>query len=194
VNFCAVLLAGGESRRMGRDKAILFFDREPLWQRQLRILRELEPQLIYLSARVAPPWSPAEMELLLDEVPSSGPISGIKAALRQMAQTHLVVLAVDMPFIVSGDLLRLAALARPGVGVVPVSDGYAQAVAAIYPKEAEAEFQLAVKQGHSSLQALVRKLERSGLLYLTELEEKDAARFRSVNTPEELVPVSAGEQ
>ena len=51
----AVLLAGGESRRIGRDKAMIDHG-EALWQRQLRVLRELKPQEIFVSARTNPGW------------------------------------------------------------------------------------------------------------------------------------------
>ncbi|HEY2139818.1 MAG TPA: nucleotidyltransferase family protein, partial [Chthoniobacterales bacterium] len=47
----AVLLAGGESRRMGRDKATIQFNGCPLWERQLEIVRALNPDTIFVSAR-----------------------------------------------------------------------------------------------------------------------------------------------
>ena len=46
MKISAVLLAGGESRRMGKDKATLFFGGKPLWQIQLELLRKLEPSEI----------------------------------------------------------------------------------------------------------------------------------------------------
>ena len=41
MTFSALLLAGGESRRMGRDKATIEFDGRPLWKRQMELLRAL---------------------------------------------------------------------------------------------------------------------------------------------------------
>ena len=54
MTFSAVLLAGGESRRMGTDKATFLFRGKPLWQAQLETLRKLRPAEIFLSARTDP--------------------------------------------------------------------------------------------------------------------------------------------
>jgi len=48
MNISAVLLAGGESRRMGRDKTTLQSRGKPLWQVQLELLQELEPTEIFV--------------------------------------------------------------------------------------------------------------------------------------------------
>src|SRR4029077_13783233 len=58
MTFSAVLLAGGESRRMGTDKATFLFRGKPLWQVQLETLRKLRPAEIFLSARTDPSWRP----------------------------------------------------------------------------------------------------------------------------------------
>src|SRR5450631_272010 len=101
MTLTAVLLAGGESRRMGRDKAAITFRGEPLWQRQLEVLRALLPEKIFVSVRQEPSWLSLETELLLDEPPSRGPLSGLTRALASTQTSHLVVLAVDMPFMTS---------------------------------------------------------------------------------------------
>src|SRR6478735_4246071 len=94
MTLTAVLLAGGESRRMGRDKAMVELGGEPLWQRQLRVLRGLKPEAIFISARSKPDWLPAETDLLLDDPPARGPVGGLARALGAMTTTHLVALAV----------------------------------------------------------------------------------------------------
>src|SRR6478752_3255668 len=94
----AVLLAGGESRRMGRDKATVLFRGKPLWQIQLELLRKLEPAEIFVSARADPRWRPADVQFVADDQPSRGPVSGIAASLARMHTAHLLALAIDMPF------------------------------------------------------------------------------------------------
>jgi molybdenum cofactor guanylyltransferase len=187
MTLSAVLLAGGESRRMGADKATLLFEGEPLWQRQVRLLRQLEPDNIYLSVRKEPAWRPQEMEVVLDAVPSCGPMSGISAALSLIKASHLLVLAVDMPFLLESDLRHLVSLARTGCGVVPVACERIEPLAAIYPKESLPEFGLALSGEDKSLQKLARQLAELGMIELAYLSQTDAERYRSVNTLEDLV-------
>src|SRR6516165_1804185 len=98
VTFSAVLLAGGESRRMGTDKATFLFRGKPLWQIQLETLRALRPAEIFVSARTDPTWRPNDMPFIADIPPSCGPLSGLAASLDQMRTTHLLALAIDMPW------------------------------------------------------------------------------------------------
>jgi len=86
----AVLLAGGESRRMGTDKATFLFRGKPLWQVQLETLRRLRPAEIFLSARTDPSWRPNDVQFIADIPPSCGPLGGLASSLaknRQAAAT-----------------------------------------------------------------------------------------------------------
>ena len=132
MTLTAVLFAGGYSRRMGKDKATLSINGEPLWARQLRILRALNPAGILVSARLRPEWCPAEIPVVLDEPPSRGPLSGLSAALKKSETTHLLALAVDLPRMTSGHLQKLWKLAGDDWGVVPSIDGKFEPLCAIY--------------------------------------------------------------
>ena len=163
ITFTAVLLAGGASRRMGTDKAMLMIEGESLWARQLRVLREARPEGVVVSARGRPGWCPAEMEVKLDGELSRGPLSGVAAALGGMRTSHLLVLAVDLPRMTGEHLRKICERARPGEGVVPVRDERFEPLCAVYPKEA-AEFAAdAVKGDDVSLRAFVRRLRSEGM-------------------------------
>jgi molybdopterin-guanine dinucleotide biosynthesis protein A len=181
MTLSAVLLAGGESRRMGTDKATIVFRGVPLWERPHGILRDLHPERIFVSARVDPSWRPLETELLLDEPPSRGPLSGLTRALERMETTHLAVLAVDMPFITTEQMRLLFNLAAPGCGVVPVIGEHAEPLAAIYPREAAPDFAAALAGRDYSLQGLVRNLATANKVLMFSVPEKDRHLYRSVN-------------
>ena len=183
MTLTAVLLAGGESRRMGRDKATIEFDGQPLWKRQLEILRALGPEEICVSARTNPSWLPNDAELLLDDPPSRGPLSGLTKALAAMRTTHLIALAVDMPFMTSEQLAILRELAAEGRGVVPVIGERAEPLAAIYPAEAAVNFATALAGADFSLQRVIRHLAAEKKVRLLAVPAEDEDLYRSVNEP-----------
>ena len=95
-SFSAVLLAAGRSTRMGRDKALLEIDGQPLWRRQRAVLEALAPEEIFLSVRPEQAWARDGKfsALLFDDLPNAGPISGLTAALERTTHAHVIVLAV----------------------------------------------------------------------------------------------------
>ena len=133
-SFAAVLLAGGQSRRMGRDKALLPLPGgRLLWERQLAVLRSLEPAELFISGPARPGF-PGDAFLLTDAQLGLGPLSGIAAALEAMRTPLLVVLAVDLPAMEPGFLRGLLARSEPGTGVVPFGEFF-EPLAAVYPRE-----------------------------------------------------------
>ena len=188
MTFTAVLLVGGESRRMGRDKAAVIFRNEPLWRRQLRVLRDLCPAKVFVSARTESSWLPGGTELLLDEPPSRGPLSGLTKALVQMQSSHLVVLAVDMPFVTREQLRLFCNMVGEGSGIVPLIGERTEPLAAIYPKESAPDFIAALAGPDLSLQPLVRKLISAGKMRGVPVLEKDQHLYLSLNEPDDVAP------
>jgi molybdopterin-guanine dinucleotide biosynthesis protein A len=186
MKLTAVLLAGGESRRMGTEKATIIFNGEPLWQRQITLLRHLGAKKILVSARAECLWRPVDTELVLDRPPSRGPISGLTAALARTRTSHLVALGVDMPFVTAAQLQDLCHRANAGCGVVPTIGGRAEPLAAVYPVEAYADFTAALTGNDWSLQPLVRRLVDEGKVQLVNVAEAEAGLYRSLNEPQDL--------
>ena len=186
MTFSALLLAGGESRRMGRDKATMDFGGRPMWERQLELLRALGPDKIFVSARIKPAWAAGDVEVLIDDPPSRGPLSGLTKALSEVGAAHLLVLAVDMPFMTAEELRRSLALTADGCGVVPMIGRRAEPLAAIYPAEAAADFQAALAGADFSLQTVMHQLAGAGKVKLRMVPETDAQPYRSVNEPGDI--------
>src|SRR5205807_2568449 len=117
MSHAAVLLAGGKSSRMGRDKAALLVRGEPLWRHQLATLRATEPAEFFISGKCDGPFAGCEVEILADEFPDCGPLGGIATALRRCASERLLVLAVDMPAMTAAFLrMLLDESQRTGMG------------------------------------------------------------------------------
>jgi molybdenum cofactor guanylyltransferase len=186
MNISAVLLVGGESRRMGRDKATLLFRGKPLWQIQLELLRKLEPTEIFVSARADPVWRPAGVQFVADGPPSRGPMSGLAASLAKVHAKHLLALAVDMPFITEEYLKLLYSRIEPGRGVIARTEDRFEPLAAIYPQEALAEVQRTLTGTDFSLQAMANRLVAGGKLRVISVTTQEREFFLNMNDPSDL--------
>lgn len=185
-DLSAVLLCGGESRRMGRDKATLTWRGQPFWAWQLAKLRELQPTTIFISAREEPSWLPADVLFVADKPPSCGPLSGIAATLAICDSAHLLTFGIDLPAMTGAHLQHLCGLVRPGVGVSPVIGDRAEPLAAIYPSEAREDFIQALSGAEASLQPIVRKLIEAGKLRTVAIARGDQGLYHNVNEPRDL--------
>ena len=181
MNISAVLLAGGESRRMGRDKATLLFRGRPLWEIQFDLLRALQPEEIFVSARTDPPWRPSGVQFVSDEPPSRGPLSGLSATLARISTDHLLSLAIDIPLMTENYLRLICNLVEPGRGVLPMIGNRAEPLVAIYPKGTRTDFLMALSGSDFSLQSLTKKLVEAGKLSLVKVLEEEANFFRNFN-------------
>lgn len=129
---CAVILAGGRSARMGRDKAFVEVHGETLAARTARVVAEVCDVVVVVGAPGRPlPALPGEVRVAFDDASFTGPLAGIAAGLAvcpAQAAPHALVLGVDLPLLHAELIRALRALApasravaleRPG-GLVPL--------------------------------------------------------------------------
>lgn len=183
MTLAAVLLVGGESRRMGRDKATLEIDGIPLWHRQLALLQSLYPRTLLVSGRQKPAWLPAQAHFISDPTPSRGPLGGLAATLAAMDATHLLALAVDMPAMTAAHLATLWSAASPGCGVLPCLGDDPESLPAIYPAQASAIASGRLTGADLSLKAFTRALLTAGLMKLQTIPPSDANLYANCNSP-----------
>ena len=184
MTLSAILLVGGLSRRMGVDKATLLISGDPLWKRQLGCISNLRPEAVWVSARTAPSWRPAEIEVVTDKRPSCGPLSGIAAGLRRLRTSHLLVLAIDLPQMTPEHLRKLCVLAHPGTGVIPFQSDYFEPLCAIYPAEALVATEAALNSGDVSLQHFAQNLLRESQARVYELASEERPLYLNTRHPD----------
>ena len=171
---------------MGQDKATLLFEGEPLWQIQLNRLRRLNPLEILVSARTDPLWLPPDIEFVPDLPPSRGPLSGLTASLSAMRGTHLLALAVDMPWMNESCLNALCRQIGPSRGLLPMIETRAEPLAAVYPREAFPDLTAALCGNDFSLQRIATQLVRAGRLRVIPVTKQEERFYRSLNEPADV--------
>lgn len=186
------VLAGGESRRMGRDKAALVVGENPLWQRQVKLLRDAGASLVGVVRRPGQPALalPANIPLWQDAVSGIGPLVGLHAALTACSTDFLAVVATDMPRLEAGWFQWLGGFCSTGCGAMACrSDNTFEPLAAIYPKAALAEATRRLAGPDFSLQSLADALIAQKHLVSVPLADADLWQVENWNTPAEASSV-----
>ncbi len=180
MRFSALLLAGGKSSRMGRDKALLEIEGEPLWRRQLATLRQLSPARLMIAG---PAFAGCDCQILRDEIPNAGPLAGVAAGLRHCTTSHLIVLAIDLPEMTADFFRALLADCGEGEGIVPRAATVFEPLAAIYPVRAATLAASCLRAGEFSMQNFVRRALAENLIRPREIAPNELALFTNLNTP-----------
>jgi len=136
MNFSAVILAGGASTRMGRDKAWIEVGGRLLIARQVELVREVGAREVFISGRVDADYTSFSCPVLKDRFPEAGPLAGIEAALAAAASPLVLVLAVDMPHMNADLLQQLVGQCTETTGAIPRLADAIEPLAAVYPKSA----------------------------------------------------------
>ena len=125
-----LVLAGGASTRMGRDKATLELDGQRLVDRAVRGLAECCAEVL-VAPGPARPLTVAGAETVAD-APGEGPLAGIVAGLEAAGAPLVAVIAVDLPRASAAVLRALAATWDAEAAVVPLVEGKLQPLHAVY--------------------------------------------------------------
>jgi molybdenum cofactor guanylyltransferase len=190
-DLTAFILAGGQSTRMGADKAFVAFDGRTLLARALDLAHSVTADVrIVGSATKFAAFAP----VIEDIFPGCGPLAGIHAALRS-SQTELnLILAVDVPFASFALLQFLIARARSSAAIATVprtTQGW-QPLCAIYRREFADAAEEALREGRYKIDALF-DAAHTQVIAEEELESAGFSPniFRNLNTPEDLAAARA---
>lgn len=130
----AIVMAGGDSRRMGRDKALLPIDGEPMIS---RILRQLKPTFnkVLVSAAKPDAFSFPGIDVVADEAPGAGPLMALVSALEKSETDLNFVMPCDIPDPPPHLIVSLLRAAKEAEIAVPVNDsGQLEPLFAVYRK------------------------------------------------------------
>ena len=185
-----IVLAGGKSRRLGRDKAIEPVGGEPLLSRVIGRLSQVAEQTVVVVAdteRASQLPLPRSAKVAVDLYPGGGSLGGIFTGLSAADGEWGIVVACDMPFL-NVELFRHMLTLRDGVdAVVPVLEGRPEPTHAVYSKAC-------LPHMESRLQAddlkIARFFDEVQVSYVSQVDvekrDPDHLSFFNVNTQEDL--------
>lgn len=181
-----IILAGGQSRRMGENKAFLKVNSETFIEATLkkfdcydeRIIVANDPELYQFEG----------VKTLKDIYPDMGPVCGLYTGIKAASNETCVVLTVDTPFISLELMTYLASLAASVDAVIPRINGRQQPLCAIYNKSSLPVLKKALERDERKVGKVlelmtIKSVSEEALKHLGDLEYL----FENINTPEEYI-------
>jgi len=185
IHITAVILAGGQARRMGgADKGLLLLDERPLlaW-----VQERVQPQVdeILISAnRNLEQYAQFGYPVLSDEIPGfAGPLAGLHRAMRTARNDLILTVPCDTPFLPADLAQRLcAALTRDSAQIaMPGAGGRTHHAVMLCKKNLAPDLAAYLQSGERKVMEWQRRLKQ----VVVPFDEPEA--FANFNTPEDLV-------
>ena len=193
---CSIaILAGGQSKRLGQDKALISIhgDGRSLIAHQIAMLKGLSDDLFIVGPE-RPGYRDLNAPLVLDDYPGEGPLGGIATALRRARHERVLVVACDLPFLNLPLLRWMLEQNRSRLAIVPCIPGQSrqgtvlvrQSTHAIYPRSMLASVENALARGIRQAAQVLTNLDACSL-HVERLVRFDPGlrSFFSINTLEE---------
>ena len=185
-----VILAGGESRRLGQNKALLRIGGQTLIERVVGSIAPLSAEVIVVVAspqQAAALPLPREVRVVSDLFPGYGSLGGIYTGLSVSRGPWSLLVACDMPFLNSRLLRRLMAMRRDVDAVIPCLEGQPEPLHAFYSKACLAPMERMLRAGQLKIAPL---FEAVRVRYVDEATidriDPDHRSFFNVNSPADV--------
>jgi len=182
-------VAGGKSRRMGRDKRFLELGGQPLLQRALSVLQRLFPEVLIAVAEPLSQLTGQGFRVVLDLIPNCATLGGLYTGLSSASHPRVFAVGCDMPFLNPEAIRRLAGLDAQADVVMPRLATGLQPMHAVYSKSCLPHLERMAKEQRLKVQDLA---EAAGLTVKL-VPEKDLLdvdpqllSFFNINTPADL--------
>jgi molybdopterin-guanine dinucleotide biosynthesis protein A len=150
MGLTGLVLAGGQSRRMGRDKALLDVGGVPMIRRVLDALRSVCVDVIIVT-KMPETYHDFGARVVADEHPQQAPLAGLCTGLGAAATPWVFAAACDLPMLSAAAVRHLAALAPGYDAVVPYVEGRWHPLHAVYATTVRAVFESRLRAGALTL-------------------------------------------
>ena len=179
-----IILAGGESKRMGVDKAFMMVAGIPLVEHVLRALGPVVQQIIIVT-NSPERYRTYNVRVVADRLERRGPLMGIYSGICSSESEYNVVVACDMPFL-NARLLSYQMELAPGYdAVVPAFGKLIEPLHAVYSRNLLPVIEELIREDERRIRSI---FGRANVRYVTEKEidcfDPERRSFINLNTPQ----------
>jgi len=181
---CAIL-AGGKSKRMGRDKALIPVGDRALLSRVYAVAEEVFTDILVLS-NLHTHLDKVRAPIVKDVIPRQGPMIGIVSALLYARTPYVFVLACDMPFLRKDAIEYVLTAARGEDIVIPKTEKGFEPLHALYNRSCISPLLSAIERGRMKIPDIFPLLSVKVVEGKEVFMSQGLSIFTNINTEEDL--------
>lgn len=177
-----IVMVGGKSRRMGRDKSTIILDGISLAERAFRKLEPWCGQVVFSGRPHC--HSSSDRIFIQDIIPGNGPMGGLYSVMKTLPSPHYLVLAVDMPDVPAQLLQLLCSTDFTGIVAPRGQDGNLEPMVARYPRTIFPALEASLLAGEQAMHLFIASQDVMYLDY--QAAGIHPASLRNLNYPDDL--------
>ena len=174
-----LILAGGNSTRMGIDKGMMLFKDLPMIQHAINTLKPITKEIIICTNYQR--YRKLGYKLVADEVKNMGPLAGLISGLKDASTQNVAVLSCDVPLVTTSIITRLYQHLNRFDAIVANTKNQVHPLVSIYKKTCIETFEKQLLNDELSLRKAIKSVNFSELIFDQNIEQ-----FSNINTVEEL--------
>lgn len=186
ISLWGFVLAGGKSRRMGTNKALLVFHEKCLLQHMVSLIKPVCEKVFISGQNNGYPDS--DVEIVSDLYLGCGPIAGVHSSLMHTVSDWNLLISVDVPFINDELLHYLISSIGESDCIIPEHVMGVEPLIGLYRKQCLPVIEESIKSGDYKLTNLLSKLN-TDYVDCNHLIKKHPRLFMNINCPEDYLSI-----
>lgn len=176
----AIILAGGNSSRMGEDKGLMMVNGKPMIQHVIDVAKGVVEDIIIVSNNEE--YNKFGYVVIPDEIKGKGPLGGVYTGLTHSKTPLNIVLSCDIPY-VNASLLNLLISHSDGYDItIPKKDGFTHQLMGVFSKKCLIPFKNAIDDNKLKLLTVFEKMN----LNIVDADQFSARLFTNMNEKDDV--------
>ena len=185
MQLTAIILAGGNSSRMGEDKGLLDLNGIKMVEHVIKTLKEITDDIIIISNNLE--YKLFALPVFSDTISGKGPIGGLYTGLSKSNSEKNIVISCDSPFVSSNFLKKLLSISKDFDVTVPSYNNRIHPIIGIYNQSILETLEEQINSDELKLMMAIEKLKYQIIEFSSNDKDIDPKIFSNINTKEDLL-------
>ena len=185
MQVAAIILAGGNSSRMGEDKGLLELNGTPMIGHVINTLKGITDDILIVSNNEA--YQQFGLPVYSDIIPNKGPIGGIYTGLLKSNSEVNIVISCDSPFVTTSFLNKLIAESDGQEVTISSYNDRVHPTIGIYKRCIKSTIKQQIDSNEFKLMKTIEKLQHQIIPFSSAHKDIDPIIFSNINTQQDLL-------